>query len=66
MNTLLASTGEICKSALWDRIYGWEVVFAVLLIVTAWCIVQVSRMYFMWKVAATNAKNFNGDEKEMK
>lgn len=42
----LLATGEICKSALWDRISGWEVVTAVMLIVIAWAIVQVARMYY--------------------
>ena len=50
MSTTLAA-GEICKSALWDRIDGWEVVVAVLLIMAAWATVQVSRMYFMAAMA---------------
>lgn len=50
MPTTLAA-GEICKSALWDRIDGWEVVTAVLVIVTAWTVVQVARMYYMAAVA---------------
>ena len=50
---MLYAAGEICKSALWNRIEGWEVVVAVLLIVTAWAVVQVSRLYFMVAVAQT-------------
>lgn len=50
MSTTLA-VGEICKSALWNRIDGWEVVVAVLLIVVAWTVVQVARLYFMAVVA---------------
>lgn len=42
----IAAIGEICKSQFWDRINGWEVVTAVLLIVAAWSVVQVARMYF--------------------
>lgn len=51
--TLLADQlgGNVCRSALWERIDGWEVVTAVLLIVSAWALVQVSRLYFMAVVA---------------
>lgn len=38
---------EVCKSALWDKIDDWEVVSTVLLIMLAWTIVQVARMYYM-------------------
>lgn len=43
-----------CQSNLWDRITGWEVVIAVLLIMAAWTAVQTARMYFMWRVAQTS------------
>lgn len=42
---------NVCKSALWERISGWEVVLVVMLIVTAWAVVQVGRFYFMAVVA---------------
>jgi hypothetical protein len=42
---------DICRSALWEHISGWEVVITVLLVVSAWVTVQVSRMYYMAKVA---------------
>lgn len=49
---MIYAVGEqICKSPLWDRIDGWEVVVAVMLIVTAWTTVQVARVYFMAVVA---------------
>jgi len=45
---------EMCRSALWDRIDGWEVVMAVLLIMSAYAVVQLGRMYFMYRTAAIN------------
>ena len=47
----LADASTICKSALWERITGWEVVAAVLLITTAWAVVQVARMYYITEAA---------------
>jgi hypothetical protein len=40
-----------CSSPLWDRIAGWQVVAAVLLIMAAWSVVQIARMYFMARIA---------------
>lgn len=52
MHTTITALGEqVCRSAIWDRIDGWEVVTAVMLIVTAWAAVQVARLYFMAVVA---------------
>ena len=45
------AVGEICKSAFWTRIDGWEVVVAVMLIVTAWATVQVARLYYTAVIA---------------
>lgn len=42
---------ELCKSTLWERIDGWEVVIAVLFIMAAWSVVQVARMYYMAEIA---------------
>jgi len=47
----LAIGEQACRSAIWERIDGWEVVTAVMLIVTAWASVQVARLYFMAVVA---------------
>lgn len=40
-----------CQSPLWDRIQGWQVVAAVLLIMAAWTLVQVARMHYMVRMA---------------
>ena len=51
MMMFLALGEQICKTAIWDRIEGWEVVIAVMLIVTAWAVVQVAKLYFVATVA---------------
>ena len=43
--------GNVCRSALWERIDGWEVVAVVLLVMAGWSGVQIARMYFMAVVA---------------
>jgi hypothetical protein len=46
-----AAPAQICELPIWDRITGWEVVAAVLLIATAWAAVQIARMYFLAEAA---------------
>jgi hypothetical protein len=57
----VADAANVCRSAIWERIDGWEVVLAVLIIVAAWAVVDVARMYFM-AVIARNDKTAQRDE----
>lgn len=45
----MADPRELCRSAIWEHIGGWEVVTTVLIVVAGWTLVQVSRLYFMTK-----------------
>jgi len=51
MNTFVAE--NICRATFWERISGWEVVAAVLIICAYWALVSVARSYFLWKASTS-------------
>jgi hypothetical protein len=45
---LLAAAGDqICRMAIWERIEGWQVFLTATVIITAWAVVQIARLYFV-------------------
>lgn len=62
---LTQAVSNVCKSALWERIAGWEVVIVATIVVIGWVTVQVARMYYMAEVAKIGTRTeFIPDDKQ--